>query len=677
MSKALRLGVSILLWASAPFLAAQPYDAALLSGLKWRMAGPFRGGRVLAVAGVSGQPTRFYFGAVGGGVWETRNAGRTWEPIFDSEPAASIGAIAVAPSDSRVLYVGTGEADMRSDISYGNGMYRSGDGGRTWTHIGLEATRQIARIVVDPRDANRVYVAALGHAYGPNPERGVFRSLDGGHSWSRILFKDADTGAIDLAIDPSNAKRMFAALWQTRRPPWNVYPPSNGPGSGLYRTEDGGDTWTPVAGGFPSEKLGRVGVAFAASDPRRVYALVDAKEGGLWSSSDGGSSWKKASGDRRIWERGWYFGELTVDPKDANTIYTCDTAMYQSADGGRTFLPVKGAPGGDDYHVLRIDSADPRRMIVGSDQGAVITVDGGRTWSSWYNQPTAQFYHVSTDDRFPYWIYGAQQDSGAAASPSRTDYSSITLRDWRPIAVGGENGYLAPDPEKPTIVFGGGVGRFDWTTLQEQDVDPTLAYPGDYRGEWTLPLAASPRAPHALYFGNQFVFRTTDGGQHWEKISPDLTRENPEIPATLDPATVADSAEAGPAPRRGVRDRGFAPRRRPSLVRNRRRARVAHARRRRPLGQRHARGTGGLVEDRRTRGVSLRRGHGLCGRRSPSSRRSRSVRLPDARCGKDVDAGGARNSLRKLRQRRARGSGASRAALRGDRDRPVRVLRRR
>ncbi len=531
-------------------LAAQPFDPSLFSGMRWRLAGPFRGGRVLAVAGVPGQPDQFYFGAVGGGVWKSDNAGRTWEPVFDGQPIASIGAIAVAPSDPRVLYVGSGEADMRSDISHGNGMYRSSDGGRTWTHIGLEDTRQIGRIVVDPRDANRVYVAALGHGYGPNPERGVFRSTDGGRTWSRVLFRDDDTGAIDLALDPANPRTILAALWQTRRPPWNTYPPSNGPGSGLYRSDDGGDTWKAIAGGFPSEKLGRVGLAIAPSDARRVYALVDAKQGGLYASEDGGATWKRASADRRIWERGWYFGGVSVDPKDPNTVYACNTSMYRSTDGGRTFLPVKGAPGGDDYHELRIDPSDPRRMIVGSDQGAVVTVDGGKTWSSWYNQPTAQFYHVATDDRFPYWIYGAQQDSGAAATPSRTDYPSITLRDWRPISVGGENGYVAPDERSPEIVYGGGVARFDWKTLQEQDVDPTLAYPGDYRGEWTLPLTRSPRAPFALYFGNQFVFRTTDGGQHWEKISPDLTREAPGVPPTLDPATAADSATAGP--RRGV-----------------------------------------------------------------------------------------------------------------------------
>ena len=515
------------------------------------MVGPFRGGRTVTATGVPGEPEHFYFGAVGGGVWESENAGRTWTPIFDGQPIASIGAIAVAPSNPKVLYVGSGEADMRSDISYGNGMYKSADGGRTWTAIGLSDSRQIGKILVDPKDPDLVFVAALGHGYGPNPERGVFRSRDGGKSWKKVLGKNDDTGSIDLAFDPKDSKTILAALWQTRRPPWNVYASSNGPGSGLYRSTDGGETWNEIkGGGFPSEKLGRIGIAFAPSDSKRMYAIVDAKEGGLYVSKDGGATWTRGCHETRIWGRGWYFGGVTVDPKDPDTVYVCNTGMYRSTDGGKTVTPIKGAPGGDDYHELRIDPADPRRMIVATDQGAVVSVDGGKTWSSWYNQPTAQFYHVATDNRFPYWIYGAQQDTGAAATPSRTDYSSILLRDWRQIAAGGENGYIAPDPTDPNILYGGGVGRFDWTTLQEQNIDPTLGYPGDYRGEWTLPLAISPRDPKHIYFANQFLFRTTDAGQHWEKASPDLTREDPPIPATLDPATAKDSPVAGP--RRGV-----------------------------------------------------------------------------------------------------------------------------
>jgi photosystem II stability/assembly factor-like uncharacterized protein len=531
--------------------AAQPFDPALFSGMRWRLVGPFRGGRSVAATGIPDEPEHFYFGAVGGGVWETENAGRTWTPIFDLEPVASIGAIAVAPSNPKVLYVGSGEADMRSDISYGNGMYRSADGGQTWTKIGLSDTRQIGRILVDPGNPDLVFVAALGHAYGPNAERGVFRTGNGGKTWKKVLFKDEDTGAIDLAFDPKNSRTIFAALWQTRRPPWNVYPASNGPGSGLYRSTDGGERWSEVKGnGFPSERLGRIGIAIAPSDSKRVYAIVDAKEGGLYASKDGGASWTRASAESRIWGRGWYFGGVAVDPKDPETVYVCNTAMYKSTDGGKTFVPFKGAPGGDDYHQLWIDPNDPGRMIVASDQGTVVSLDGGKTWSSWYNQPTAQFYHVATDDRFPYWIYGAQQDTGAAATPSRTDYATILLRDWKNIAVGGENGYIAPDPSDPNTLYGGGVGRFDWTTLQEQNLDPTLSYPDDYRGEWTLPLAISPRNPKVLYFGNQFFFRSSDGGAHWERSTNDMTREDPGVPATLDPVTAKDSPVAGP--RRGV-----------------------------------------------------------------------------------------------------------------------------
>jgi len=531
-------------------VAAEALDASMFSDMRWRLVGPFRGGRTVTATGVPGHPDRFYFGAVGGGVWRSDNAERTWEPIFDGQPIASIGAVAVAPSNPDILYVGSGEADMRSDISHGNGMYKSEDGGTSWKHIGLTDSRQIGRILIDPHDPNLVFVAALGHGYGPNEERGVFRSKDGGLSWKRVLFKDADTGAVDLAFDPKESKTILAALWQTRRPPWNVYPPSNGPGSGLYRSEDGGDTWRPVTKGLPEEKLGRIRIAFAPSDPRRVYTIVDAKEGGLYVSNDGGVSFAKTCADRRIWERGWYFAGVTVDPKDADVVYACDTALYRSTDGGKTFVPVKGAPGGDDYHRLWIDPGDSRRMIVAADQGAVVTVDGGKTWSSWYNQPTAQFYHVATDDRFPYWIYGAQQDTGAAATPSRTDYRTITERDWREIAAGGESDYIVPDPADTNVIWGGRVGRFDWRTLSYADVDPTLAYPGRYSGEWTLPLTISPRDPKAMYFGRQVLFKSIDGGGHWEIVSPDLTRENPGVPGTLDAVTAEDSDVRGP--RRGV-----------------------------------------------------------------------------------------------------------------------------
>ncbi len=550
MRRASRLaGLALLLpslLAAAPSPVAPAFDA-----LRWRLIGPFRGGRVLAVAGVPGEREHFYFGAVNGGVWESRDAGRTWQARFDDQANGSIGALAVAPSAPRVIYAGTGEADMRSSIAHGDGMYRSDDGGVRWRRIGLERTYQIGRILVDPADAETVFVAALGHAYGPNPERGVFRSRDGGRSWSRVLFRDADTGAIDLAFRPGDSRVIYASLWQTRRPPWSVYPPSNGPGSGLYRSTDGGDHWTPIAGhGFP-EQPGRIGLALAPSRPDRVYALVDATAGGLYRSDDAGVTWVRVSSDVRIWQRGWYFGGVTVDPRDPDRVYVCNTAVYRSDDGGATFAPIKGAPGGDDYHTLWIDPADPTRQILGVDQGAVVSLNGGATWSSWFNQPTGQFYHVTTDRRFPYWVYGAQQDSGAAAVPSRGDgIDGINMTQFREQTAGGESDYIAVDPLDPEVVYGGRVERFDRRTQQTRDVDPTLAYPDSYRRTWTLPLVFSVRDPRVLYFANQHLFRTEDGGNHWRVISPDLSRSTLTVPANLDPATAADHAQVGD--RRGV-----------------------------------------------------------------------------------------------------------------------------
>jgi photosystem II stability/assembly factor-like uncharacterized protein len=530
---------------------AATVDPGLFAALRWRMIGPFRGGRVLAVTGVRRQPNHFYFGSVDGGVWETKDTGRTWQPIFDDMPIGSIGAIAVAPSNPDVIYAGAGEADMRSDIGYGNGMYKSVDGGRTWTHIGLTDSHQIGRIIVDSVNPNLLYVAALGHAYGANEERGVFRSGDGGATWQKILSTDADTGAIDLAFG-EDEKTMYAALWQTRRPPWNVYPPSNGPGSGLYKSVDGGATWTQLIGhGFPSEGLGRIGLAVAPTNPKRVYAIVDAKAGGLYRSDDAGANWTQVSNDPRIWERGWYFGGVTVDPKNPDVVYACDTAMYRSADGGKTFLPFRGAPGGDDYHALWIDPDDSNRMITGADQGAVVTPNGGLTWSSWHNQATGQFYHVITDHRFPYWVFGAQQDSGAASVPSRTTtHNGINMMQFHEVTAGGEAGNIAPDPLDPEIVYGGAVSKLDTRTEQTEDVDPTFAYPEIYRSVWTLPLVFSPRDPHLLYFANQHLFRTADGGRHWTLLSPDLTREQLTVPVNLDPITAEDTETKGP--RRGL-----------------------------------------------------------------------------------------------------------------------------
>jgi len=529
-------------------------DTSLYQGLSWRLIGPFRGGRVLTVAGIPGDARHFYFGAVDGGVWATADAGRTWQPIFDSEPVGSIGALALAPSDPKTIYVGSGEADMRSDIAHGNGMYKTVDAGKHWSHIGLDDTRQIASVLVDPRNPNMVFVAALGHAYGPNAERGVFRSTDGGAHWSKVLFKDDNTGAIDLAFKPGDPDTIYAALWQTRRPPWSVYPPSNGTGSGLYVSHDGGTHWSQVQGnGFPAHP-GRIGIAVAPSQPGRVYALVDAAggEGGLYRSDDGGAHWNHVTADQRIWQRGWYFCRLAVDPKNADRVYVMDTIVLRSDDGGKHFIALKGDPTGDDFHQMWIDPTNPDRQILGIDQGVLITLNGGKTWSSWLNQPTAQIYHVSTDNQFPYWVYGAQQDSGAVALPSRGHSGDgITMEQFHEVTAGGESGMIAPDPDDHDIVYGDKVDKLDMHTNQTRSVDPTLAYPAAYyRGAWTLPLTFSKRGTKTLYFANQRLFRTTDGGDHWAPISPDLTREDAGTPANLDPTTAADDNHVGK--RRGV-----------------------------------------------------------------------------------------------------------------------------
>jgi len=543
-------GIGIIVVGSglARITAAPHIDPSLYSGLRWRNIGPFRGGRVNTVAGVPGQPT-FYFGSVGGGVWKSTNAGRTWAPIFDSQPIGSIGAIGIASSNPDVIYVGTGEADMRSQISYGNGMYKSTDAGKTWAHLGLDGTRQIGRVIVDRTNPDIVFVAALGHVYGSNPDRGVFRSRDGGQTWQKVLFKNDNVGAIDLAIDPVNPKVVYASLWNTRRPPWSIYPPSYGPGSGLFKSTDGGTTWQPLTTGLPAAGLGRIGIAIAPTDARRVYAIVDAKEGGLFRSDDAGATWAKISGDNRIWGRGWYFSKVTVDPKNAAVVYVMNTSVYRSNDAGKTWTAVKGAPGGDDYHQLWIDPTDPRRMIVASDQGAVVSVDGAATWSSWYNQSIAQLYHVAPDSRFPYWVTGAQQDSGAIGTPTRSARAAITWRDWASLCAGDESGYTAPDPLHPDILFGDTVTRCNVITGETTNVSPERGMTEPARHTWTLPLVFSQADPRALYFGNQFLFKTTNGGESWTTISPDLTREDPGVPPNLDEATAADAPQNT---RRGV-----------------------------------------------------------------------------------------------------------------------------
>jgi photosystem II stability/assembly factor-like uncharacterized protein len=523
------------------------HDPNLYSGLRWRMIGPFRGGRVNAVSGVVGQPDTFYFGSVGGGLWKSNNAGRTWTPVFDSSSAASIGAIGVSASNPSIIYVGTGEADMRDSIAFGDGVYKSADAGKTWKHLGLENTRQIGRIIVDPKNPNVVFVAALGHAYGSNPDRGVYRSRDGGATWQKVLYKNDDVGAIDLAFDPANSQIVYATLWNVRRPPWFIYAPANGPGAGIFKSMDGGTTWKEISEGIPIEGRGRIGIAVAPANHNRVYAIVDAQkgevpEGGLFVSNDAGTTWTRTSSDKRVWDRGWYFEKVAVDPKNSDIVYVSNTSVYRSIDAGKTWTAIKGAPGGDDYHQLWINPDDPKRMILGSDQGGIVTVDGALTWSSWYNQPTAQVYHVAPDYRFPYWVTGAQQDSGAVGTPSRSRHSEISNRDWEGLCSGGESGYTAPDPLHPEILFGGTVSRCNVLTGETKNVSPERGgTQGQFRHDWTQPLVFSQADPHALYYGNQFLYKTTNGGESWTQISQDLTREDPGAPPNLNEAAAADA----------------------------------------------------------------------------------------------------------------------------------------
>lgn len=526
--------------------ASQSYSTEMFAGLKWRMIGPFRGGRVNAVSGVPGQPDTFYFGSVGGGLWKTVNSGRTWVPVFDSQPVASIGAIGVAPSKPDVVYVGTGESDMRDSISMGNGMYKSVDAGRSWKRVGLEGTRQIARVLVDPRNPDVVFVAAQGHAYGPHPDRGVFRSRDGGATWEKVLYKDDNVGAADLAIDPLDSKIVYEALWATRRPPWFIYAPANGPGGGIYKSVDGGTTWRPLTSGLPGSDTGRIGLAVAPSQPGRVFAIIDAKEGGLYRSDDAGASWARISGDARIWGRGWYFCRVAVDPKNPDVVYVSNTSLYRSTDAGVTWTAIKGAPGGDDYHQLWISPDDSKRMVLASDQGAIVTVDGAATWSSWYNQPTAQLYHVAADNRFPYWVTGAQQDSGAVGTPTRALHAVISMHEWTGVCAGGEAGYTAPDPLHPEMLFGGTVTRCNVITGVSRSVSPEAGRQGPFRHAWTQPLVFSEADPQTLFFANQYLYKTTNSGESWTQISADLTREDPGVPGNLDAAAAADA----PADRR-------------------------------------------------------------------------------------------------------------------------------
>ena len=507
-------------------------DSSLYKAMEWRSIGPFRGGRATAVAGVPSQPYTYYFGATGGGVWKTDDGGLNWKCVSDGFfRMGSVGAVAVSEYDPNVVYVGMGEAPIRGNVSHGDGMYRSTDAGKTWKNVGLAETSQISRVRIHPRNPDLAYVAALGHVFGPNEERGIFRTSDGGKTWERILFRNTKTGAIDLALDPSNPRNIYAALWEAGRTPHSLT--SGGPGSGLFKSTDGGATWTEISRhkGLPQGVLGKIGVTVSPAVPDRVWAIVEAADGGVFRSDDGGLSWQRVNDDRRLRQRAWYYSRIYADPKDAETVYVLNTGFYRSTDGGKTYSAIR-VPHGDN-HDLWVDPGNPQRMINSNDGGANVTTNGGLSWTAQDNQPTAQFYHLAVDNRFPYWVYGAQQDNSTVRIASRTDGSGIGAPDWYGVG-GGESGFVVPRPDNPDIVYAGSysglITRWDYRTRQERVI---TAWPEEpmgagaaglkYRYQWTAPIVVSRHDPNVLYHAAQVLFKTTNEGQSWEVISPDLT----------------------------------------------------------------------------------------------------------------------------------------------------------
>jgi photosystem II stability/assembly factor-like uncharacterized protein len=533
-----RLFVCISLFFSIGSSTAQQVPENAYQDLHWRMIGPFRGGRTRAATGVPSQPGVFYIGQVNGGVWKSDDYGRIWTPIFDHESTQSIGAIAVAPSNPNIIYVGSGEGLHRPDLSVGNGIYKSTDAGKTWTHLGLRDGFQIPALAIDPRDPNRVFAAVLGHPYGPNEERGLFRSTDGGQTWQKVITKDENTGASDVEIDPSNPDVIYASMWEAREGPWEDNNEFNGTGGGLFKSTDGGATWHPLSNGLPKD-LSQIYVAIAPTDPRRLYATIAIASGPLavYRSDDAGDSWSKVTDDPRPSGRigGGDLAIPRVDSKNPDIVYCASTVTMRSTDGGKTWSGFRGAPGGDDYQNLWINPNDPNIILIVSDQGAIITVNGGASWSSWYNQPTAQIYHVAVTYTFPYRVCGGQQESGSVCVSSRGNDGAITYREWHPVGVI-EYGYAAPDPLDPDVIYGGGrseVSKFHWSTGQVQNVTPIPVRSSKYRTDRTEPTMFSPIDPHVLYFASNVLFKTSDGGSSWQAISPDLTRENPGVPASV------------------------------------------------------------------------------------------------------------------------------------------------
>jgi photosystem II stability/assembly factor-like uncharacterized protein len=537
---------------------AQPVAAAASAAspdLHWRMIGPFRGGRTRAAAGVPDQPNVFYIGQVDGGVWKSQDYGRTWNPIFDGQDTQSIGAIAVAPSDSQVVYVASGEGLHRPDLSVGDGIYRSSDAGTTWTHLGLRDGQQIPALAVNPKNPDRLFAAVLGHPYGPNAERGIFRSTDGGHTWTKVLYKDQNTGGSDVAIDPTNPSVVYASLWEARLGPWEDGNSYEGTHGGLFKSTDGGNTWNPLTKGLPTGLL-QINVAIAASDPNRLYATVStkvegayasARELGVYRSDDAGESWVQITDDPRPAMKigGGDLPVPRVDPQNADIVYSTSIVTCRSTDGGKTWISLRGAPGGDDYQNLWINPRNPKILLLVSDQGAVISVNGGESWGSWYNQPTAQLYHVSATNTFPYQVCAGQQESGSVCTSTRGNDGEITSRNWHPAGII-EYGYAAPDPLHKNLVYGAGrteVSKYDAVTGQVQNVTPLPVRREGFRADRTEPILFSPIDPHIPYYAANKLFETRDGGDTWETISPDLTREHTGQPDSLPPLTEKQQAQ--------------------------------------------------------------------------------------------------------------------------------------
>ncbi|MGH9513155.1 MAG: WD40/YVTN/BNR-like repeat-containing protein [Terriglobales bacterium] len=545
---------------SSAFVFSQPPPEKAFGEMQWRMIGPFRGGRTRAATGVPAHPNVFYVGAVDGGVWRSTDFGRTWNPIFDGQDTQSIGAIAVAPSNPNIVYVASGEGLHRPDLSVGNGIYKSVDGGKTWAHLGLRDGQQIPALAVDPHNPNRLFAAVLGHPYGPNEERGIFRSNDGGETWQKVFYKDANTGGSDVEIDPSNSDVIYASLWEIREGPWEDNNQFEGTGGGLFKSTDGGNTWHALTNGLPKD-LCQINVTIARSQPSRLYATIATttrgdygtdKGLGFYRSDDAGENWYRVTTDPRPAMRigGGDLAMPLADPKNPDVVYVTSIVTVRSNDGGKTWASIRGAPGGDDYQNIWINPNDPNIILLVSDQGAIVTVNHGTTWSSWFNQPTAQIYHVAVTNAFPYKVCGGQQESGSVCISSRGNDGEITFRDWHPVGVI-EYGYVAPDPLDTDIIYGAGrneVSKFHVSTGQVENVTPIPVKGEKYRTDRTEPIVFSPVAAHVLYYASNFLFKTTDGGDSWQAISPDLSRENPGIPAS-----VGDIASKNP---KGAKQRG-------------------------------------------------------------------------------------------------------------------------